>query len=280
MSLWTQPHRTGNRPGRRAGVAAIVLMVLVVLVLIGTIAVVVLRGDPGPSAQGREPDRAAEAAAGGGSPSVERTLPVVPPARGVVLPEGTATADGYPVGFPHTDAGAVAAAVEITRAQVGFDYDQAATVARTYAAPADVEVVTTRARAAVGYRRQRLGVPVIDIDIDTVTGTGTGTGGVAAPAAFVLTPFAFQVLEMDPGCYAVTVLSLASTTTVRGRVRNVYYAGSQLLGWVDGDWKAVVGSTGQRRRLLRRPVLAAVGPNDPEFGRAGWIRVTTPEASP
>ena len=85
---------------------------------------------------------------------------------------------------------------------------------------------------------------------------------------------------MDPGCYAVTVLSLASTTTVRGRVRNVYYAGTQLLGWVDDDWKGVAGSTGQRRRLLRRPVLAAVGPNDPEFRRAGWTRITTPEASP
>jgi hypothetical protein len=173
---------------------------------------------------------------------------------------------GYQVGFPNTDLGAVAAAVEITRAQVGFDYDQAATVARAYAAPDDVEVLTTRARDAVSYRRQQLGV--------------AGTGDVAAPAAFALNPFAFQVLEMDPGCYAVTVLSLASTTTAQGRLRNIYYAGTQLVGWVDDDWKTVAGSTEQRRRLLSRQAPAAVGPNDPQFRRAGWIRITTPEASP
>ncbi len=199
-----------------------------------------------------------------------RTLPVVPPSGGEVLPAGTATADGYQVGFPNTDLGAAAAAVEITRAQVGFDYDQAATVARTYAAPDDVEVLTTRAREAVSYRRQQLGVPITD----------TGTGDVAAPAAFALTPFAFQVQEMDPGSYAVTVLSLASTTTAQGRLRNVYYAGTQLVGWVDDDWKAVAGNTEQRRRLLSRQAPAAVGPNDPQFRRAGWIRITTPEASP
>ena len=50
MSLWTQPHRTPTRPGRRAGIPAMVLMVLVILVLIGTIAVAALRGDPEPAA--------------------------------------------------------------------------------------------------------------------------------------------------------------------------------------------------------------------------------------
>lgn len=264
MSLWAQPHRTPPRQRRRAGIAAVVLVIS--LAIIGTLAVVV--GDPEPAAldsgQGRGQGSAARAAADGGP--VDRTLPVVPPTGGVVLPVGNTTAAGYQVGFPNTDAGAVAAAVEITRAQVGFDYDQADTVARTYAAPDDVEMLTTRARAAVGYRRQKLGV--------------AGTGGVAAPSAFALTPFAFQALEMDPGCYAVTVLSLASTTTARGRLRNVYYAGTQLVGWIDDDWKAIAGSTEQRRRLLSRQPPSAVGPNDPQFRRAGWITITTPQATP
>lgn len=268
MSLWAQPNRAPARRGqrgRRGGITAATLVII--LVVIGMLAVVVLRGgDPEPTASGQQ-GSAARAAADGGS--VERTLPVPPPTGGVVLPVGSTAAAGYQVGFPNTDAGAVAAAVEITRAQVGFDYDQAATVARAYAAPADVEVLTARAREAVSYRRQQLGV----------ARTG-GTGGAAAPAAFALTPFAFQVLEMDPGRYAITVLSLATTTTVRGRVRNDYYAGTQLVGWVDDDWKAVAGSTEQRRRLLSRQPPTAVGPTDPQFRRAGWIRITTPEASP
>ena len=263
MSLWTRPHRAPTRPGRRAGVAAAVFVVLVAI--LGTLAVVVLRGgEPVPTMTG-----AGQGSATGADPevgsSVARALPEAPPAAGVVLPAGTATVEGYQVGFPASDLGAVAAAVEITRAQVGFDYEQAAAVARAYAAPDDLEVLTTRARAAVGYRRHQLGV--------------ARTGDVAAPAGFALIPFAFQALEVDSRCYAVTVLSLASTTTVRGGIGTAYYAGTQFIRWVDHDWKAVAGSTAQRRQLLSRQPLAAVGPSDPRFRRAGWVSITTPEVS-
>lgn len=268
MSLWTRPDRAPTRPGRRSGVAAAVIL-LVTVAIIATTAAVRRGDDPDPTVPDSGQSGPPEPEAGVGpssTPAVERTLPVVPPTGGVVLPAGKAAADGYQVGFPHTDAGAVAAAVEITRAQVGFNYEQAAAAARAYAAPDDIAMLTSRAREAVGYRRHQLGIAPL--------------GAVAAPAAFALTPFAFQIRKMDTSCYAVTVLSLASTTSTRGRMRNVYYAGTQLIRWVDDDWKTAAGGSAERQRLLNRPPPAAVGPRDPQFRRAGWITVTTPEVSP
>lgn len=263
MSLWTQPHRAPTRWGRRAGITAAVL-VITVAVIVGALAVLVMGGGEADPTAGREGQGSMAGADATGASSVERKLPVAPPTGGVVLPVGTTTTGGHQVGFPHTDLGAVAAAVAITRAQVGFDYGQAATVARAYAAPDDIEVLTTRAREAVGYRRQQAGV--------------ARTGRVRAPAAFTLTPFAFQAVQLDHGCSAVTVLSLASSTTTRGRIRNTSYAGTQLVCWVDDDWRAVAGSTVDRRLLSRQPPTA-VSPNVPRFRAGGWVTITAPEVS-
>ncbi|MPZ12725.1 MAG: hypothetical protein GEU89_21375, partial [Kiloniellaceae bacterium] len=84
--------------------------------------------------------------------SSEQQAPDTPPTDGVVLPEGASEVDGYPVQFPYTDLGAVAAQAAVSRAQVGFDYDQAAAVAGIYAAPADRPVLEQRAREAVALR--------------------------------------------------------------------------------------------------------------------------------
>jgi len=93
------------------------------------------------------------------SSGVEQTAPETAPTDGVVIPGGADQANGYPTGFPQTDLGAVALQIEVAKAQVGFDYDQAVTVAGLYADPADKAVFEERARDAVALRRQQAGVP-------------------------------------------------------------------------------------------------------------------------
>lgn len=186
-------------------------------------------------------------------------LPANPAADGVVLPAAAKVSDGFPVGFPHSDAGAAAAQVEFTRAQVGFDFDQAEAAARAYAAPTDEPAIAARAKTAVANRRAQLGVP--------------DAGPAAAPAAFALTPFAFQVAELDTDFYAVTVLSLATTTSTGGKVRNLHYTGTQLVRWIDDDWKTVAGTRADHTQVAAMPQPPAVGPQDPRYLDAGWITI-------
>ena len=99
-------------------------------------------------------------------PAVEQIAPETAPTDGVVIPTGADQVNGHPTRFPQTDLGAVALQIEVAKAQVGFDYDQAVTVAGLYADPADKAVFEERARDAVALRRQQAGVPK-DGDVPT-----------------------------------------------------------------------------------------------------------------
>lgn len=255
MTLWTQ---TGSR-------GKIAVLVVAAALLACAVAVALSAGGSRQDAP-RDATATTQAPAGNAAAAPPKTQPPDnPPAEGVALPAGSRQVEGYQVGFPHSDRGAVAVLVGFTRSQIGFDYDQAAAAARVYAAPADAETIATRAREAVAARRRRLGVPA--------------TGDVPAPAAFALTPFAFQATELDSGTYAVTVLNLATTTTAQGEVRNLYYSGTQLVRWVDGDWKVVEGTAEDRQEVLAQPEPPAVGPKDPAFERAGWMLIKQTEAA-
>jgi hypothetical protein len=181
------------------------------------------------------------------------------PKDGVTLPEGASQVNGYPVEFPYSDLGAVAAQAEVAKAQVGFDYDQAAAVAGIYAAPGHREVFEYRSRDAVALRRQQAGVP--------------RDGEVPAPASYALTPVAFTVEELDTDYYAVNLLSYVTLTGTDGKIKDGLYAGTQLLQWIDGDWKLVQGSSENIQRLVDAGQPEAVAPGTPEFEQAGWIRI-------
>ncbi|NHA01216.1 hypothetical protein G5V59_18830 [Nocardioides sp. W3-2-3] len=137
---------TGNDDSRAT------LVRIGILVAIATmVATVVWLG-----ARSRADDAGASDTAGGDNSSqtventsVEQVAPDTAPAEGVVIPTGTDQVDGHPTGFPATDLGAVALQVEVAKAQLGFDYDQAVTVAGLYADPEDKATFEERARAAV-----------------------------------------------------------------------------------------------------------------------------------
>src|SRR4051812_36688593 len=187
MSLWRRQQRRRGRPAALAGIALAVLTFGLGAVIIALTATAPLGGSEG---------QAGSPAGGGTSGSRTDTLDTATSADGLAegsvrLPPGADHVKGYPIGFPHADVGAVATLVEFNRAQIGFDYDQAAAVARIYAAPDDVDSVEARARESVANRRQQLGIDA--------------TGDAPAPAAFALTPFAFTLEELDDASYAVTV---------------------------------------------------------------------------
>ena len=191
--------------------------------------------------------------------SVEQVAPDTAPADGVVIPTGDDQIDGYPTGFPATDLGAVALQVELAKAQLGFDYDQAVTVARLYANPEDKAVFEERSRAAVALRRQQAGV--------------AKEGDVPAPASYAVTPVAYTLEQLDTGYYAVNLLSYVTLTTADGQVKDSLYAGTQLMGWLDGDWRLVQGSDADIEHLVSEGQPQAVSPGTPEFEKAGWIQI-------
>lgn len=191
--------------------------------------------------------------------SVEQVAPDTAPADGVVIPTAADQVDGYPTGFPATDLGAVALQVEVAKAQVGFDYDQAVTVAGLYSDPEAKAVFEERARAAVALRRQQAGV--------------AKEGDVPAPASYAVTPVAYTLQQLDTGYYAVNLLSYVTLTTADGKVKDSLYAGTQLMRWLDGDWRLVQGSQADIEHLISEGQPQAVAPGTPEFEKAGWIRI-------
>jgi hypothetical protein len=197
------------------------------------------------------------------SSGVEQIAPETAPTDGVVIPGGADQANGYPSGFPQTDLGAVALQIEVAKAQIGFDYDQAVTVAGLYADPADKAVFEERARDAVALRRQQAGVPK--------------DGDVPAPASYAVTPIAYTLEELGTDYYAVNLLSYVTLTTADGEVKDGLYAGTQLMRWLEvdgvGDWRLVQGSSEDIEHLVQQGQPQAVAPNTAEFKQAGWVPI-------
>lgn len=195
--------------------------------------------------------------------SVEKVAPDTAPADAVVIPTAADQVDGHPTGFPATDLGAVALQVEVAKAQLGFDYDQAVTVAGLYADPEDKAVFEERARAAVALRRQQAGV--------------AKEGDVPAPASYAVTPVAYTLEQLDTGYYAVNLLSYVTLTTADGQVKDSLYAGTQLMRWLEvdgvGDWRLVQGSEADIDHLVSEGQPKAVAPGTPEYQEAGWVPI-------
>jgi len=196
-------------------------------------------------------------------PAVEHVAPETAPSDGVVIPTGADQVNGYPTKFPQTDLGAVALQIEIAKAQVGFDYDQAVTVAGLYANPEDKAVFEERARDAVALRRQQAGV--------------AKDGDVPTPASYAVTPIAYTLEELGTDYYAVNLLSYVTLTTADGEVKDGLYAGTQLMRWreVDDvwDWRLVQGSAEDIVHLVEAGQPQAVGPDSPEFKQASWVPI-------
>lgn len=257
----THPSPAGNVA--RIAVVVVIAVVAATAVWLGTRG----GGDADDSGSQTVGDTGAPAANGGsGSEQLAPESPEAAPAAGVTLPAGSSETNGYPTGFPYTDLGAVALQVELAKAQLGFDYDQTASVAKLYADPADQAVFEQRSHDAVALRRQQAGVPA--------------EGEVPAPASYAVTPVAYTLEELDTDYYVVNLLSYITLTSVDGESRDGLYAGTQLVRWIadpeadnGGDWKVVEGSSDDIQQLVEQGQPKAVAPETPQFTQAGWIMI-------
>lgn len=184
--------------------------------------------------------------------------------KGVVLPHGEDVVDGLPVQFPYSDLGAVAVDAQVATSTIGFDYDQAAALAEVYAAPEDLAIFQQRSRDAVALARRQAGAPT--------------NGAVPPPASYAATPIAFTVDEIETDYstdyYVVNLLSYITLTTTSGKTGDYLYAGTQLVRWIDGDWKLVQGSAADNEQLLNQNQPAAAAPGTAKYRKAGWITLS------
>lgn len=186
--------------------------------------------------------------------------PAEAPEGGVMFPEGSDQIDGHPVEFPYSDLGAVALQVAVTKAQIGFDVNQALALTDIYVAEEDRSYFADRIRASVALRRQQAGV--------------SKTGEPPAPASYAMSPIAYQLEELGPDYYAVSMLSYVTFTTATGQTRDGYYTGIQFVKWIKGDWKVVQGTPSDLEHLSTQGLPASVGPHDPQFLADGWISLS------
>lgn len=244
-----------NRSGRRT-LVIVVVTVLAIAALAAAMVWFIARDDAATGTQASEPSSVLRYEQSNGTAEV---APETSPTGGVGLPQGASRAGGHPVGFPHTDLGAVAVQVAVARGQIGFEYDQAAEIAEVYAAPGDRDVFIERSRDGVELAREQAGVPE--------------QGAVPAPASYAATPIAFTVDKLDVDYYVVNVLCYLTVTTVDGDVEDILYNGTQLVRWIDGDWKLVAGSSAEKNELIDEGQPDAAAPGTKEFAKQGWILI-------
>jgi hypothetical protein len=241
----------------RNGLLPVAILLVIAVLVAGAVFIVAGGGDA--TSDNSQPGDPAGTSSGEDASASEQLVPTTAPKEGVVLPGGGSEVDGYPVEFPYTDLGAVAVQAQVTESQVGFDYDQATTVARIYADPEDRAVFEQRSADAVAERRRMAAAPI--------------EGEVPAPASYAATPIAFTVTEVDTDYYVVNLLSYLTLTTADGQTRDTLYAGTQLVRWVDGDWKLVQGTDAEYRQLIDEGQPQAAAPGTPAYEQAGWIPI-------
>lgn len=244
----------------RAAVLVAIAIVAATAVWLGTRGQQNSDNDPSAGASQGSTTSTDSTGANGGSERVAPASATDAPTDGVTLPSGSDQVNGYPVKFPYSDLGAVALQASVAKAQLGFDYDQASEVATLYADPDDAEVFADRSRDAVALRRQQAGVPE--------------SGDPQPPASYAVTPIAYTLEELGPDYFAVNLLSYITLTTTQGEVKDGLYAGTQLIRWIDEDWKLVEGSEDDIRHLLEEGQPKAVAPGTGKFEKAGWIRLS------
>lgn len=235
------------RPARARVLLAVGTAVLVLVV------VVVLRGAGTHRAQATPQPAVPNAAvpATGGSPTPAPASSAVP----VHLVEGARRVNGVAVGYPHTQAGAVSAAVEYaSQLDSTLDPDHAVAIGEAIADQAD-GVTPASFRQGPINSRTRLGLPT--------------TGPVLTGASMNLGPVSYQIREVAHNRITVLLLGYMTVITPALGMRNGVAVIPCPLAWAAGDWKL-------RQRSDSDPDYAELRypPGSAQAVAAGWLPVT------
>src|SRR5579875_2847899 len=182
----------------------------------------------------------------GPAPSASLATPAAarPAAHGTVplrLAPGTHPAGGLDLGYPHSAAGAVSAAVEfVTELGSTLDPDRAAAVARLTADPSWPGAPQAAARGVAGTRR-RLGLPA--------------SGPLPPGTAVSLVPAMYQLRDETPA--HVTVLLLFDYTAMVPRgISEHLGATAATLHWTSAGWKLLAPAGPDASGLIATPGTA------------------------
>ncbi|MFE9334977.1 hypothetical protein [Streptomyces sp. NPDC006925] len=177
----------------------------------------------------------------------------------VNLPEGKSRKNGLPIGFPHTDTGAVAATVANNRAGWTLDGDKIRLALETYADPKDLEdpnqqeELAAAVPFAVKSARKMAGVPV--------------KGPVPDGANLSGSPIGVQWKPLSADRVRVYVLTRVTSRAGEGEETK-----TQLMAlpseaiWTAGDWKMTALEEGVDRSWTPDP--ADLGTR--KFADEGW----------
>ncbi|GHH66010.1 hypothetical protein GCM10017673_11020 [Streptosporangium violaceochromogenes] len=184
-------------------------------------------------------------------------------------PSGYEGEAGYPIGFPHTEAGAVSAAAAALEAAWTLDAAQAQHAAVLYAPPEQREAARAGARAAVAGWRETLGLPK--------------SGALPEGAAMRTKTIGVQWRPRADDLVQVSVLVQVTATKGVQDTDPTYsspYAMSLLMTWNPGmrgpgrgDWVNIPDPA-------PAPVPAVALPGTPEFTAAGWKPLSGPDPTP
>lgn len=175
-------------------------------------------------------------------------------AEPLTIVQGNQFVNGLHVGYPHSETGAVSAAVEYwTQLGSTLDSDRAATIARLAADPAWTDGPQQLAKGPVATR-QTLGLPT--------------SGPVPAGASVQLEPIEYQVRAATANTTTVLLLADYTTTTpAEGTSTHVGVFPLQM-NWTASDWKIADPTDGNTYSNL-----AAI-PGSAQASSDGWAELS------
>lgn len=177
------------------------------------------------------------------------------PAQQVKLVAGSRKVKGVAVGYPHTMAGAVSAAVEATTDLGGtLDFDRAETIGAVVDDPANGHTAAYFAQG-VALNRKNLGLPV--------------TGAVPTGASMSAGPVSYQLRNQTKNSVTVLLLCYLTWITPAKGMHNVVIVVGVPMVWTHGDWKQSITPVGAPDYAELR-----YQPGSSQAVAAGWLALT------
>jgi hypothetical protein len=162
---------------------------------------------------------------------------------------------GVSVGYPHTSAGAVSAAIEYATAVVSLDPDRQAAVGRLVADSSWALAGQQFATGAIATRRS-IGL--------------SGTGDAPAGASIEVTPVSYQLRDVSADRVNVLLLSYWVTTTPQAGTLSRTILENLPMRWDGLDWKVLKSTAAADTQY--RSLLA--GPGTAKAAGLGWQWIT------
>lgn len=234
------------------------LLAAVAAGLVVLAAVVVLAG----RARSAQPDGQAAGAQPPVVPTVAATGTTAPSASATTSPgdrvrlvEGTRHVNDVAVGYPHTMAGAVSAAVEYT-SDLGstLDFARAQQIGAAATDPVSGRPAAFYAQG-VATNRKAMGLPV--------------TGDVPTGASLSVGPVSYQLRDASGDRATVLLLAYLTWITPAKGMHNVVIVVPVAMSWAKGDWKLAGRPAGAPDYAELR-----YQPGSTEAVTAGWLPLT------